>query len=117
MRLSHQVLSVLLITVSAYSRGRRSFSVLRFFGKGPLTTGRIDPLVSPGRVSSHVHLIQGGNAFDFAMSDTQALTSTCTSAHLKNDKSNYWVPALYFKDPQNGKVEAVELFYMNVYYL
>ncbi|KAG4427045.1 hypothetical protein IFR05_017472, partial [Cadophora sp. M221] len=50
------------------------------------------------------------------MSDTQALQSTCTSAKLKNDKSNYWVPALYFQNPTNGKVEAVELFYMNVYY-
>ena len=52
---------------------------------------------------------QRGNVFDIAISDTQALRSTCTSANLKNDKSNYSVPALYFEDPTNGKVEAVEL--------
>ncbi|EHK97068.1 hypothetical protein M7I_7210 [Glarea lozoyensis 74030] len=51
------------------------------------------------------------------MTDTQALEqSTCTSSLVKNDKSNYWTPSLYFKDPTTGMLESVEMFYMNVYY-
>lgn len=77
----------------------------------------MDPIVSPGVPADHVHAVQGGNAFALNMTDTQALGSTCTSSLVKNDKSNYWTPSLYFVDPVNGSIESVDLFYMNVYYL
>ena len=51
------------------------------------------------------------------MTEDQALTSTCTSSLVKNDKSNYWTPSLYFQDPTSGELESVDMFYMNVYYL
>jgi hypothetical protein len=105
-------------TASAYSATQRTFAVNHFYGKGPLTQGRMDPIINPGGPSGHVHAIQGGNAFAVTMTDTQALEkSTCTSSLVKNDKSNYWTPSLYFKDPVTGMLESVELFYMNVYYL
>lgn len=77
----------------------------------------MDPIINPGVASGHVHAIQGGNKFALTMSDTQAMESTCTSSLIKNDKSNYWTPSLYFKDPATGALEKVEMFYMNVYYL
>ncbi|KAG9231139.1 hypothetical protein BJ875DRAFT_498552 [Amylocarpus encephaloides] len=103
-------------TVAAYSATQRTFAVNHFYGKGPLVEGRMDPIVNPGVTSGHVHAIQGGNNFALSMTDTQALESTCTSSLVKNDKSNYWTPSLYFKDPKTGMLESVDMFYMNVYY-
>jgi len=110
------VIAALATTASAYSATGRTFAVNHFYGKGPLMVGRVDPLTNPGTASGHVHAIQGGNAFGETMTDTQALSSTCTSSRVKADNSNYWTPALYFQDPKTGELEDVEMFYMNVYY-
>lgn len=117
MRFSTALLATFAASASAYDANHRTFAVNHFYGKGPLMMGRVDPIVNPGAVSGHVHAIQGGNAFAMSMTDGQALTSTCTSSLVKNDKSNYWTPSLYFQDPKTGQLEAVEMFYMNVYYL
>jgi len=102
---------------AAYSANKRTFAVNHFYGKGPLVEGSMDPIVNPGRASSHVHSVQGGNAFDITLTDEQLLKeSTCTSSLVKNDLSAYWTPKLYFK-AQDGTLKDVEMFYMNVYYL
>lgn len=63
---------------------------------GYLATERVDPLLSPGVASNHVHSITGGNGFkaNMTFADTQA--STCSTAEVSQDKSNYWMPVLYF---------------------
>jgi len=63
---------------------------------GYLVSERVDPLLSAGVASNHVHSIAGGNGFKANMkfADTQA--STCTTAQVTQDKSNYWMPVLYF---------------------
>lgn len=110
-------LALLAASAEAYTSNSRTFAVNHFYGKGPLTEGRMDPIINPGVASSHVHTIQGGNAFKLNMGDRDALDkSTCTSSLVKNDKSNYWAPKLYFQ-AENGSLHDVELFYMNVYYL
>lgn len=110
------LLAIFAASVSAYDAKHRTFAVNHFYGKGNLVTGRMDPIVNPGVASSHVHTIQGGSNFALTMTDTQALDSNCTSSRIKNDKSNYWTPSLYFVDPKTGSIESVDLFYMNVYY-
>jgi hypothetical protein len=111
------ILAILAATSDAYTATSRTFAVNHFYGKGPLTEGRMDPIINPGAASGHVHTIHGGNAFALSMTDTQALDkSTCTSSLVKNDKSNYWTPKLYFQ-AEDGTLTDVELFYMNVYYL
>jgi hypothetical protein len=104
-------------STSAYQAPFGTFSVNHFIQGSPIVMGRMDPNVSPGGPSGHVHAVQGGNGFALNMSNYQALDSTCTSAYVKADKSNYWTPALYFQDPKTKKLEAVEFGYMNVYYL
>lgn len=94
----------------------RTFAVNHFYGNGPLLSARMDPIISPGVASGHVHTIQGGSNFALNMTDDALLSSNCTSSLVKNDKSNYWTPALYFQYP-NGSFQSVDLFYMNVYYL
>jgi hypothetical protein len=110
------LLAALATSASAAQAGR-TFAVNHFYGKGPLTVGRADPIISPGVPSSHHHTIQGGSAFALSMTDDQLLSSTCTSSLVKNDKSNYWYPSLFFQDPTDGSFTPVPLFYMNVYYL
>ncbi|KAI9662067.1 MAG: hypothetical protein M1829_006206 [Trizodia sp. TS-e1964] len=75
--------------------------------KGALVVERADPIVNPGGVSGHVHTIMGGNGFDFTMDYDRARRSTCSSCIVKEDNSNYWVPAVYFK-AQNGSFISVE---------
>jgi hypothetical protein len=101
----------------AAAKDSRTFAVNHFYGKGALVEGRMDPIVSPGKPSSHAHTVQGGNAFAETLTDTALMASTCTSSLIKNDKSAYWTPKMYFQDPVNGTFEDVPMFYMNVYYL
>jgi Domain of unknown function (DUF1996) len=115
LRFTATVLASLAALASA--KDSRTFAVNHFYGNGPLVEGRMDPLVSPGQASGHVHTIQGGSNFALTMSDTTLLQSTCTSSLVKDDKSNYWVPKLHFQDPTNHSFIPVPMFYMNVYYL
>jgi hypothetical protein len=104
------------LVVTAWAKDLRTFAVNHFYGNGPLTMGRMDPIVDPGIPSGHVHAVQGGNHFNLTMSDDVLLSSTCTSSLIPADKSNYWTPGLYF-DCGNGSFISVDMFYMNVYYL
>ncbi|KAJ3544723.1 hypothetical protein NMY22_g2671 [Coprinellus aureogranulatus] len=79
------------------------FEVLRF-PCSQLVTERLDPLVTPGQVSPHLHQIIGGNAFNITMDPAKGDISqlaTCTTCRFKEDKSNYWTAVLYFKH-RNG---------------
>ena len=117
MHFSKLLLATFAVSASAYNSKSRTFAVNHFYGDGPLVMGRMDPIVNPGVASGHVHAIQGGSNFAITMQDNSLLSSTCTSSLVKNDKSNYWTPALYFQDPVTSMLEDVEMFYMNVYYL
>jgi len=76
----------------------------------------IDPIVSPGKASSHVHTIFGGNAFSNQMTYADTQKSTCTSALVTADKSNYWIPRLYTANG-NTSVTSVSNGGLLVYYL
>lgn len=104
-----------LIGVAAAKDGR-TFAVLHHYGDGPLMVGRVDPVVSPGQISSHVHTVMGASNFGMSSTGAELVESNCTTALIKGDKSAYWYPALYFQDPKDGHFEPVEMFYMNVYY-
>ncbi|OIW33738.1 WSC-domain-containing protein [Coniochaeta ligniaria NRRL 30616] len=101
---------------AAAAKDGRTFAVLRHHGDGPLMTGRVDPVVNPGVVSSHVHTVMGASNFGMNATGASLKTSSCTTALIKGDLSAYWFPQLYFQDPKDGHFEPVELFYMNIYY-
>ncbi|KPI43277.1 uncharacterized protein AB675_6926 [Cyphellophora attinorum] len=73
----------------------------------PLTIERLDPIVSPGKVSAHAHTILGGNGLASNMTYNTTQASTCSSCTVIGDNSNYWVPALYFQH-KNGSFESVK---------
>ncbi|OXC63157.1 hypothetical protein AYX13_06867 [Cryptococcus neoformans] len=82
-----------------------------------LETTRLDPIVSPGEISSHVHAIVGGNNFDKAMTYQSTQESTCSTASITVDKSNYWTPQLYYYNPADESYEMISVSYVNTYYL
>lgn len=110
-------LAALLGSASAGSNSDdRTFAVLRFNGK-EIVRSREDPIVNFGAVASHVHGVMGGSNFGKSATGQSLMQSKCTNAKIKGDNSAYWFPWLYFKDPKTGKLEPVEIFYVNVYYL
>ncbi|KAL8733872.1 MAG: hypothetical protein Q9166_001860 [cf. Caloplaca sp. 2 TL-2023] len=74
-------------------------------GSGSLVQERLDPLLNPGALSGHVHSVVGGNAFGATMDFATTQSSSCTSVDVIPDKSNYWMPNLYFH--KNGKFTLV----------
>ncbi|KAF9048855.1 hypothetical protein BJ165DRAFT_1342919 [Panaeolus papilionaceus] len=62
-----------------------------------ITTERIDPVVSPGKVASHVHSVLGGSNFRLATNTSYLRQSECSSIPIPQDKSAYWFPHLYFQ--------------------
>ncbi|KAJ4464394.1 hypothetical protein C8R41DRAFT_860028 [Lentinula lateritia] len=62
-----------------------------------LTTQRLDPIVTPGEVSTHVHSVLGGSGFGLNVNTSILQESECTSIPIQEDKSNYWFPQLYFQ--------------------
>ncbi|EIW72958.1 hypothetical protein TREMEDRAFT_24256, partial [Tremella mesenterica DSM 1558] len=78
---------------------------------------RLDPVVSPGQISSHVHIISGGSNFADSMTYASTQAGKCTTAPVSVDKSNYWIPMLYYYSPSNQSYQAIPASFMNAYYL
>ncbi|KAJ5688885.1 hypothetical protein N7462_003277, partial [Penicillium macrosclerotiorum] len=75
--------------------------------RGRTGVARLDPIVDPGEISSHVHAIHGGGNFGMSADMDTLLESSCTSCAVTQDLSAYWTPALYFMHT-NGSAELVE---------
>ncbi|KAI1442841.1 hypothetical protein F5Y02DRAFT_429449 [Annulohypoxylon stygium] len=110
------LVAALVASVNAKDQG--TYAVLHFnnFGGQFSTQGQMDPIVSPGAKSAHEHGIMGGSNFGLTVTGDQLLKSKCTNAKILNDKSNYWVPTLWFQSPVNHTFKQVPLYYMNAYY-
>lgn len=64
---------------------------------GRAGVARIDPLAQFGQVAKHAHVIHGANNFGFNSGYEDIIKSDCTSCGVKQDRSVYWTPALYFE--------------------
>ncbi|WOO78575.1 uncharacterized protein LOC62_02G002120 [Vanrija pseudolonga] len=65
----------------------------------PLVVTRLDPIVAPGGLSSHAHVVYGGSKFSGNVSGNELVSSQCSTVPTQADKSNYWIPQLYFRHP------------------
>ncbi len=74
----------------------------------PLTIQRGDPIVFPGQISPHVHIVTGGTAFQLTQSNEQARNAQATTCDKLLDKSNYWQPQLYHQR-RDGRFELVTM--------
>lgn len=77
------------------------------FSCDPLTTQLSDPIVAPGKPSTHTHVVTGGTAFQRTMNESTAQNAKGTTCEVDIDRSNYWVPQLYHR-LRNGSFELVE---------
>ncbi|KIX09062.1 uncharacterized protein Z518_00140 [Rhinocladiella mackenziei CBS 650.93] len=83
---------------------------------GELGNGRVDPIMSPGRPSQHLHVSFGASSFGFNPTIDDLLGSKCTSCSILQDHSVYWAPRMYFQHA-NGTFEMVPTSGgMTVYY-
>ncbi|KIW13665.1 hypothetical protein PV08_08856 [Exophiala spinifera] len=73
---------------------------------GELGNGRIDPIMSPGRPSQHLHVTFGASNLGFDPTIDELLASNCTSCSIVEDHSAYWTPRMYFQH-SNGTLEMV----------
>jgi hypothetical protein len=47
------------------------------------------------------------------MTFASSRASTCTTAPITVDKSNYWIPSLYYYNPNTTGFQAIPSYYMN----
>lgn len=86
---------------------------------GALLNARIDPIVDPGNTADkgHAHTIFGANNFRNQLNTHAQITGAeCTSAMIQADKSNYWIPTLFWING-NGEYEAAWLKGARAYYM
>ncbi|RXW18784.1 hypothetical protein EST38_g7070 [Candolleomyces aberdarensis] len=102
-RIAQSVWIVVLAIPAVYAQLR--------FPCSQLVTERLDPLVTPGEVSPHLHQIVGGNAFNITMDPENDLPglSTCTTCRFVEDKSNYWTAVMYFKHPNGSFIRVPQM--------
>jgi hypothetical protein len=62
----------------------------------PFISARMDPIIQPGKVSSHVHQIYGAVNFRSVLNTPEEQQrAECSTANVQVDNSNYWAPLLY----------------------
>ncbi|KAI5453552.1 hypothetical protein NCC49_005378 [Naganishia albida] len=76
-------------------------------GHPSLFKTRLDPIVSPGQVSGHVHSFGGASTIYKDLTYDGLRSSNCTTSDMADDKSAYWIPQLYYKAP-NGQVTMTD---------
>ncbi|KAG8872095.1 hypothetical protein FRB97_008023 [Tulasnella sp. 331] len=106
-------LSSLVVAATTFGAANAFFKVACTL---PIVQEFVDPILSPGVASQHLHSVHGGNNFSMNQTYTTLRESSCTSCEVTNDLSNYWVPTLYFKDPLNGTFTKVPNGGLLVYY-
>lgn len=74
----------------------------------PLTIQRGDPIVFPGVISPHVHIVTGGTAFQLDQPNNVAVGAKATTCDKILDNSNYWQPQMYH-ERKDGKFEIVKM--------
>ncbi|GJE85352.1 DUF1996 and WSC domain-containing protein [Phanerochaete sordida] len=85
-------------------------------GLTPMAYERIDPIVNPGIVSTHVHALIGANNVDQNSDYDSIRTASCTSAPFqKVDMSVYWAPNTYYQDQNTHQFTLMQSTF-NIYY-
>lgn len=89
--------------------------VLAFTGIN--TVSRMDPIMSPGGLAEHVHVIAGASNFRNILNTPEEQEAAhCSTARLSADKSSYWTPLMYFIN-RNGTYSAMTNTYRIYYFL
>jgi hypothetical protein len=77
---------------------------------------RLDSIVQPGTVSSHVHSLVGNNHFRQTFDPSIWADANCSTIQIQENKSNYWIPSI-FGQHSNGTFSALPVSEVRIYYL
>ncbi|EEU38288.1 uncharacterized protein NECHADRAFT_34566, partial [Fusarium vanettenii 77-13-4] len=102
------LLGLLVIATLADAYWRMSCSIIQ--------TGRVDPIIAPGRVAAHLHKVSGASNFGVSATYDDLQASRCSSCEVQDDKSAYWTPQLFYQH-SNGSFQLVPNGGTVVYYL
>jgi hypothetical protein len=81
-----------------------------------LVLQRMDPIVSPGQVSGHVHVFQGSSGLAPTSTYDDIFGGKCSTMGTQEDKSNYWVAQVYGKNA-NGTLSPLPMSEFRAYYI
>ncbi|EIW54702.1 WSC-domain-containing protein [Trametes versicolor FP-101664 SS1] len=87
-----------------------------FGGTALITQTRLDSIVNPDTIGTHVHAIVGASGFSNHYDPDELMKSNCTTIPVQPDLSNYWSPQLYHRDKDTGEFSAMPTGF-NIYYL
>ncbi|KAI1425857.1 hypothetical protein F5Y12DRAFT_784308 [Xylaria sp. FL1777] len=86
--------------------------------RGSTGAARIDPIVDFGKISGHAHTVHGSSGFGMSATYDDLMNGDCTSCAVKQDKSAYWTPYMYFLNSETGEFSPVpQVGGMLAYYL
>ncbi|KAI1178417.1 hypothetical protein F4777DRAFT_575953 [Nemania sp. FL0916] len=86
--------------------------------RGSTGVARMDPIMDPNKISGHAHTVHGSSGFGLGATYDALVNGDCTSCAVKQDKSAYWTPAMYFLDSATGEFSPVpQVGGMLAYYL
>lgn len=105
---SKALLGLLILASSADAFWRMSCGIIQ--------TGRVDPIISPGKVAGHVHKVSGASNFGLTNTFEDLQSSQCTTCDIQDDKSAYWTPQLFYQHG-NGTFQLVPNGGTVIYYL
>ncbi|OSD05015.1 WSC-domain-containing protein [Trametes coccinea BRFM310] len=86
-----------------------------FGGTKLIAQTRLDSIVNPDAIGTHVHAIAGASGFSNVYDPDTLVKSNCTTIPVQPDKSNYWAPQMYHQ-AQNGTLTPIPTSF-NIYYL
>lgn len=72
-----------------------------------ITVQRLDPIVAPGVLSSHIHMVVGASAFNATATSASLRASQCNTCQMQQDNSAYWIPELFYHH-RDGTWEQLE---------
>jgi hypothetical protein len=107
-------LTALATTASAFTCTGNYFS---FYNRGgdAMSYQRLDPVLSPGTKSGHLHSFDGANVLSASTNFADTQSATCTTARIKPDKSLYWRPTLMWNGNGTGyhrvQEQATKIYY------
>ena len=83
---------------------------------GRIQLGRVDPIINPGAIAGHAHIVSGPVNFNTTSTFDSYQSAYCTSCGIQDDKSAYWTPQLYYRF-RNGTFIDVPTGGTVIYYL
>lgn len=101
--------------IAIYGKGSTDHFVIQVNRSTVVT--RLDPIVSPGKLSGHVHRFYGSSFVDENLHNASEMINLaqCSTTAVQDDKSIYWVPQLYHRS-LDGSLAMVPIQNHAAYY-